>query len=187
MQGRYFIHTCYLVFYLKIRIQQFFKLLPSPFQNKWFFFFMGISSLSLTSQNNLCHIIWTWKNTPKVSPTILLLFRGLGMILIMKTNSINHIYMYKCSPHQYWSAWKKLKYLQKHFIYLLVILFKDPRILLFTLFFLYTLPCFHPLTFSIGRWLMHEWKAWASIVARIMRECFKVMINLNIYRCSNLS
>jgi hypothetical protein len=32
-----------------------------------FFFFMDISSL-LTFKSNLCHIIWTWKNTPKISP-----------------------------------------------------------------------------------------------------------------------
>ncbi len=49
--------------------------LPLTFQNIWnFFFFMGISSLSLVFKSNLCHIIWTWKNTPKISP----FFRGWG-------------------------------------------------------------------------------------------------------------
>jgi len=36
------------------------------------------------------------------------LFRKLEMILIMKTNSINQKIILKCSPHQYWNAWKKL-------------------------------------------------------------------------------
>jgi hypothetical protein len=52
-------------------------------------FFMGISSLLLTFQINLCHIIWTSKNTPKVSLIITSFFKGLGMNLVMKINSIN--------------------------------------------------------------------------------------------------
>jgi hypothetical protein len=46
------------------------------FQNKWFFF-MGISSL-LAFKSNLCHIIWTWKSTPKNSPKISPFLRGWG-------------------------------------------------------------------------------------------------------------
>ncbi len=73
---------------------------------KLLFFFLGIFSLHLTFQNNLCHIIWTWKNTSKVSPTIMSFFKGLGMILVMKTNFINQKLIWECSPHQYWNAWK---------------------------------------------------------------------------------
>jgi hypothetical protein len=40
---------------------------------------------------------------------------------------------------------KKIYYPHK-FIYLLVLFFRDPNILLFTLLFLYILPCFHPIT-----------------------------------------
>jgi hypothetical protein len=29
------------------------------------------------------------------------------MILVMKKNSIKQKYILECSPHQYWSAWKK--------------------------------------------------------------------------------
>jgi hypothetical protein len=57
----------------------------SNISKQMIFFFMGISSLLLAFKSNLCHIIWTWKNTPKVS----LIFQGLGMILVMKTNLIN--------------------------------------------------------------------------------------------------
>jgi hypothetical protein len=32
-------------------------------------------------------------------------------------------------------------------LYLLVFLYRDPNILLFTLFFVYILPCFHPVMF----------------------------------------
>jgi hypothetical protein len=38
---------------------------------------MGISSLLLVFQNKMCHIIRTWKNTPKVSP-IISHFLGVG-------------------------------------------------------------------------------------------------------------
>jgi len=39
---------------------------------------------------------------------------------------------------------KKIYYLDKN-IYLLVLFFRDPSILLLTLLFVYTLSCFHPL------------------------------------------
>ncbi len=74
----------------KQKKNSFFNFLPSFTiwkQIKPLVFFMGISTLLLVSQNNLCHIIWTSKSTPKVSPTIMSFFRGVGMILVMKTNS----------------------------------------------------------------------------------------------------
>jgi len=56
------------------------------FQNKWnIFFIMGILSFPLAFQINLCYIIWTSKNTPKVSLIITSFFRGLRM----KMNPIN--------------------------------------------------------------------------------------------------
>jgi hypothetical protein len=97
VQARYFVHTCYLVFYLKTQKKTFFQTsnLPLVFQNKWnFSFFMGISSLPLAFKRNLCHIIWTWKSIPKISPKVSPIFLGLGMILVTKTNSVNHIYIY---------------------------------------------------------------------------------------------
>jgi hypothetical protein len=37
------------------------------------------------------------------------------MILDMKTNFINQKHILECSPHQYWSAWKKNQILAKIF------------------------------------------------------------------------
>jgi hypothetical protein len=51
--------------------------------------FMGSFNLHIGSQSNLCHIIWTWKSTPKVTPKISSFFRGWEWFLVMKTNSIN--------------------------------------------------------------------------------------------------
>jgi len=72
----------------------------------------------LASQNNLCHIIWTWKSTPKISPTIISLFKGLGMNLIMRINYINqknYIKMFSTS------ILRCVFYLQKHFTYFQVL------------------------------------------------------------------
>jgi hypothetical protein len=78
--------------------------LPLTFQNKWFFFFMGIFNLPLVFKGNLCHIIWTWKNTPKVSP----FFRvGINFSYNEKKNWLTQKHILKCSPHQYWGARKK--------------------------------------------------------------------------------
>jgi len=106
VKARYFVHICYLVFYLKRR---FYLLKMKPFV-----FFMSISSIPLDSQNDFYYIIWTSKNTPKVSSTIMLLFKRLGIILVMKTNSINHIRMFITSILK---SWKKTKYLQKNVTY----------------------------------------------------------------------
>jgi len=86
VKAKYFVHICYLVFYLKRRFY-FLKMKPLVF-------FMSVSSIPLGSQTDFYYIIWTSKNTPKVSSTIMLLFKGLGIILVMKTNSINHIRMF---------------------------------------------------------------------------------------------
>jgi len=76
-------------------------------------FFMGIFNLLLASQNNLCHIILTSKNTPKVSPTIMSLFIKLGTILIMKTKVLlTKKIILQCSPHQYF-AFRKYQILAK--------------------------------------------------------------------------
>jgi hypothetical protein len=45
---------------------------------------MGISNFPLTFQNNLCHIIWTWKVPQKLCH-----FLRFEMVLIMKKKSIN--------------------------------------------------------------------------------------------------
>ncbi len=89
------------LFYLKTRKKQFKKLITflQHFKtNETFSFFHG--HLPLTCQNNFCHIVWTSKSTPKVPPTIMSLFKRLGMILVMKKNSINQKYILECSPHQ---------------------------------------------------------------------------------------
>jgi hypothetical protein len=91
---------------------------PLTFQKKWFFFPISIFSLFLTFKSNLCHIIWTWKNTPRISPKISPIFEGLGMILVIKTNLINqknNIIMFTTSILK--CLKKKTKYLQKHFTY----------------------------------------------------------------------
>jgi hypothetical protein len=49
--------------------------LPLAFQNKWILFFHRHLYPPLTFKNNLCHIIWTWKSTPKVSS----IFKKLGV------------------------------------------------------------------------------------------------------------
>jgi len=41
-------------------------------------FFMGIFSLLLISQKNLCHIIWTWKKYPKNIPNNYVIFQLVG-------------------------------------------------------------------------------------------------------------
>jgi hypothetical protein len=46
---------------------------------------------------------------------------------------------------------KNIYYTHK-IIYLLVLLFKDPNILLLTLLFVYTLPCFHPVDYQKTSW-----------------------------------
>ncbi len=45
----------------------------------------------------------------------------------------------------------KKNYYPHKIIYLVILFFKDPNILLLTLLFVYTLPCFHPnpLTFTL--------------------------------------
>jgi hypothetical protein len=53
-----------------------------------FFFFHGIFSLPLAFQSNLCHHL-DLKKHPKNIPKNYVIFQGLGMILVMKTNSIN--------------------------------------------------------------------------------------------------
>jgi hypothetical protein len=75
---------------------------------------MGIFNFPSASQNNLCHIIWIKKHTPTMSPTIKSFFQGLGMILVMKTNSIdqkNNIRMFTTSILK---CLEKKKNLQKH-------------------------------------------------------------------------
>ncbi len=63
VQATYFVHTCYLVFYLKTWKKQNFKLPTFLYHFKTnVFFFMGMSSLSLAFKSKLCHMIWTWKN-----------------------------------------------------------------------------------------------------------------------------
>jgi hypothetical protein len=83
-----------------------------------FSFFHG--HLPLACQNNFCHIIWISKSTLKVSPTIMSLFKRLGMILVMKKNSINqnnNIRMFTTSI----SRCLKKKKMQKHFAYFQVL------------------------------------------------------------------
>jgi len=49
-------------------------------------FLIGPSSLPLAFQKKLYHLIWIWKNTPKINYVS---FLKLGMNLAMKTNSID--------------------------------------------------------------------------------------------------
>jgi len=41
-------------------------------------FLIGTSNLPLASQKNWYHIIWTWKNTPKIYQKLVLIFEGWG-------------------------------------------------------------------------------------------------------------
>jgi hypothetical protein len=51
-------------------------------------FFIGIFNLLLAFQSNLCHHL-DWKKYPKSIFKNYVIFQGLGMILVMKTNFIN--------------------------------------------------------------------------------------------------
>ncbi len=63
-------------------------------QMKHFVFFVGIQpSFSFSKQFVSYHLDLT--NAPKISPTITSLFKRLGMILVMKINSINHKKLYQ--------------------------------------------------------------------------------------------
>jgi hypothetical protein len=76
-------------------------------------FFMGIFNLLLAFQNNLCHIISSSTSTPKISPTIMSLFLGLGMISVMKTKvPLTKTTILECSPHQYF-AFKNYQIFEK--------------------------------------------------------------------------
>jgi hypothetical protein len=84
---------------------------------------MGISNLPLAYQSNLCHIIWIWKNTPIISPTIKSFFQGLGMILVMKKNSINqksYIEMFTTSILKFLKKQNTCKNITPTFKYLIV-------------------------------------------------------------------
>jgi hypothetical protein len=76
---------------------------------------MGISNLPLAFKSNFCHIIWTWKSTPKASLKISPIFYRLKMILVMKKKLINQKIILECSANQYWDAWKKNQILAKTF------------------------------------------------------------------------
>jgi hypothetical protein len=92
--------------------------LPQTFQTKWSISFsLWASSLPLTSQNNLCHIIWIWKSTPKISPTITSPFKRLGMILVMKMNCINQKTYIRMFTKSILSCLKKNQIFAKHFTY----------------------------------------------------------------------
>ncbi len=86
-------------------------------------FFMGIFNLLLASQNNLCHIILTSKNTPKVSPTIMSLFIKLGTILVMKTKVLLTKKKYYNVHHISILLLENTKYLQKHFTHFQILEF----------------------------------------------------------------
>jgi hypothetical protein len=76
-------------------------------------FLNGTSSLLLTSQKKLYHVIWTWKCTPKISQKV----KKLRMNLIIKTNSIDKTNIWECSLHQYWRLGKNKQLFAKKFVY----------------------------------------------------------------------
>jgi hypothetical protein len=87
VQAKYFVHTCYLIFYLKTLIFYKKNFLPSfsnSKQMKLLIFCTCIFSLFLASQSNLC-----LEKVLKNIPNNLVIFQGLRMVLVMKNTYIN--------------------------------------------------------------------------------------------------
>ncbi len=92
VQEKYFVHTYYLVFSLKTLKNQFFKLLAF-FQhfktNETFSFFRAHLQHPSSFSKQFVSYNLNFKKYPKSIFKIYVIFQGLGMILVMKKNSIN--------------------------------------------------------------------------------------------------